>query len=242
MKTRKRTSIVLPLAIVAIASIALAPTSADAAPLKVDLGRSADPSQQSGWSEWNTDLAGVANISTTFAYADATDTTVDVTMTSAGNTYTRNYNNTITGAQAGNQNLLEDLVFFNSSLSGTNFIQVQFDDLKAGSYTYTGYHHFVQANTDFATTDILLNGVDTGDDVLMANHSSPYLIDTLRTSVVNFAVASDNDPVTIRYANPTGTTTTFGLNGFELTQIPEPATMSLLALGGLAILRRRKRA
>ncbi len=34
---------------------------------------------------------------------------------------------------------------------------------------------------------------------------------------------------------------TIALNGGELAQIPEPATMSLLALGGVALLRRRRR-
>jgi len=36
----------------------------------------------------------------------------------------------------------------------------------------------------------------------------------------------------------------FGINGFELTQadiIPEPATLSLLGLGALLALRRRRR-
>lgn len=224
-----------------IALLALSVMSTHAATLQVDLGRSTDPSLQSGWTAWNTNFGGSAiNEQNSFSYAEGTAGTVDVTMTSFGSTYTRNYN-TVTGDQASLSPLLRDIVFFNSASTGS-FIQMQIDSLKSGSYTFTGYHHFVQENTGFPTMDILLNGTDTGQDITTLQVSSPYEINTLRTSTVNFTVANDNDSVTIRYANPTttGSNQHFALNGFELTQIPEPSAALLGGLGVLALLRRRR--
>ena len=214
--------------------------------LLVDLDGQSGPTQ-TGYTSWDppgTGTIGVLNESMSFPEASlSTDGTVDVTMTTAGSTYERNYG-AVSGPLVGQNNLLKDLVFFNNRLSGNNYYEVQLDDLKAGDYRFTAYHVATNALNGDATVDILLNGVDTGMDVTLLNTSSPG---EPRSSVVDFTVASDNDPIVIRYANPTADH--FGLNGFELTTvsqtvIPEPITMlavglSLAGLGGYV--KRRKR-
>jgi len=184
--------------------------------LLVDLDGQSGPTQ-SGYSSWDpagTGTIGTLNESRSFAASLSTDGTVDVTMTTAGNTYERNYD-AVTGPVSGQNNLLKDLVFFNQRLDGDNYYQVQFDDLKAGDYRFTAYHVATNALTGDATVDILLNGADTGMDVTLLDTSSPA---AARSSIVDFTVANDNDPITIRYANPTQNH--FGLNGFELEAAP----------------------
>lgn len=223
-------------------------SAVSAGTIKVDLGRSdgggsASGAAQAGYTGWTiAGNQGAMDVSETFASTYATDGTIDVTMTSNSDTFARNYGNTISGTQSGLQALLEDFVFFNQDGGGSNFIQFQFDDLKAGEYTFTALHHFTQANSNFPTMDILLNGVDTTDNIAMVQGTG---INTLNTSVVNFTVVNDNDAVTIRYANPVSDNPEgnehFGINGFELTRVPEPGSLALLAMGGLCVLRRRRR-
>ncbi len=196
--------------------------------LVVDLDAAGGP-LQSSYTSWNPSHSdgGALNQSATFAEATlSTDGTVDVTMTTAGNTYERNYS-AVTGPLAGQTNLLQDLVFFNNRQSGNNYYEVQLDDLKAGNYQFTAYHVATNALNGDATVDILLNGADTGMDVTLLNTTSPS---EARSSVVNFAVANDNDPITIRYANPTQNH--FGLNGFELDSVEPPPPGLFVDLDG----------
>lgn len=187
------------------------------AALLVDLNAQGGPLQSGGYVSWDpshTDGAAL-NQSMSFAVAAlSTDGTVDVTMTTGGSTFERNYP-AITGGSVINQsNLLKDIVFFNNSLGGTNFYEVRFDDLKAGRYAYRAFHVATANVAGDAQVDILLNGIDTGQNVTLLNNSPWDAPVEARASVVVFSVASDNDPVTIRYANPTQHH--FGLNGFEL--------------------------
>lgn len=75
MKPQQKTSKngILP----SILLLALGAMHASAVPLQVDLGRTGQASLQSGWTEWNTDVAGVMNVQNTFAYAEGTAGTVN---------------------------------------------------------------------------------------------------------------------------------------------------------------------
>lgn len=219
------------MAILAGVGIVLAAGGIARAAVIVDLD-AADGPTQSGYTSWNPSHSDGGALNQSNAFADAalsTDGTVDVTMTTAGSTYERNYA-PVTGPLASQTNLLQDLVFFNNRLSGNNYYQVQLDDLKAGSYRFTAYHVATNALSGDATVDVLLNGSDTGMDVTLLNTSAPAQI---RSSIVDFTVASDNDPITIRYANPTENH--FGLNGFELDAVapaPPSVKVDINGLGG----------
>jgi hypothetical protein len=57
------------------------------------------------------------------------------------------------------------------------------------------------------------------------------------TLTLNFTVANDGDPISIRYQDLTGGDS-FGINGFVL--VPEPSAALLGGLGLLVLLRRRR--
>jgi len=187
----------------------------------VDINGAEGPTM-SGYTPWGNSEGLVVSDDTAMneshAFADAalsTDGTVDVTLTSLSDSYERNYTN-VTGSLSDHNNLFKDLVLFNDLRCGNNYIQVQLDDLKAGNYRFTGYHVLTQ-NSGAATVDIYLNGTDTGQDVTQLIDQSA---DDARASVVDFTVASDNDPVTIRYQAHSSGGNHFGLNAFELDLAP----------------------
>ena len=216
------------------ACTALSTVSAAAATLQVDYDAVGGPTQAdfTSWDPPHADNTGL-NQTGSFTYSGATDGSVEVTLTSSSDTYERNFGAVSGGAFVGQSNLLKDIVFFNQGNSGTNFIQVVLNDLKAGDYTFTGYHHSTGTLNSLATVNIFLNGADTGDDATQTQGVAPA---SIGTSVVNFTVANDDDVVTIRYQDPSNRH--FGLNGFEI--VPEPSSLALLVIGGLCVLRRRR--
>jgi len=204
--------------------------------VNVDLDGQDGPTQ-GGYTSWNPPHFdnSALNQSSTFDAAFATDGTVNVTMMTGGSTFERDYAD-VTGSLSGQSDLLTDLIFFNNDQSGSNFFQLEFGDLEAGDYQFTAYHLATNSLSGLATMDILLNGVDTGQDVTLQNSSSPASLTGI--SMIDFSVAKDGDLVTIRYANPTADH--FGLNGFELIQVgavvPEPQSIVLSFIGMIGLL------
>ncbi len=108
-----------------------------------------------------------------------------------------------------------------------------------GVYSITLYHHETNrsaaAEADMVLTDA--NGARASQHLLSGFGNNPATAPTIET----YTVLSDGvNEITLVYAqDPTNNTYAFPLNGLEI--VPEPATMTMLALGGLAALRRRRR-
>ena len=208
------------LAMLPVAIATFAPAMLAQAQIFVDLDGVGGPTQ-AGYLSWNPPHADNTALNESNTFADAalsTDGTVDVTMTTLSDTYERNYSAITGGPVMSQSNLLRDAIFFNNRQSGNNFYEVTLNDLKAGNYEFKAYHVLTNNVSGDAQVDILLNGSDTGMNVTLLNDSPWDQPAEARSSFVPFNVASDNDPVTIRYANPTQNH--FGLNGFELAIAP----------------------
>ncbi|MFA6134301.1 MAG: PEP-CTERM sorting domain-containing protein [Phycisphaerae bacterium] len=129
-------------------------------------------------------------------------------------------------------------------------------------------NHWIDERPDAGTTDLLWGTNSHGDPVRYGAYSSTQAKSTwsltiapsgfaslydgpdgpsgtgnlLRTEILNLA-----DPWYVRFFVNDATSAGFPageahLNLYDMTVVPEPATLSLLALGGLTILRRRKSA
>jgi len=114
-------------------------------------------------------------------------------------------------------------------------------------YGGTWYHMAVVADNTAGTIDAYLTPVGGAAPVLVATGAYAY---TGTPAGVAFGVsdtykynadAAYDDAAIWNTALDTATLTDHYLNGLGLVLIPEPATMGLLALGGLGLLLRRKR-
>ena len=212
---------------------------------------------QAGWSAWSPESGGASVAST-----DATDGTIEASLSGSGGAINgRNYGiyNVTDPGSLTNADVWADQWFVGNSMTGE--FTLTLDDLKAGTYTFTSYHYaddLSSANSsknDEGNMNVFVGGVDTGQDVTFisggdseisggGNPSSSDL-DTFGKVTFQFTVANDGDSVAILYDNVAATVSstngdTVGINGFELTLVPEPGSLALLAMGGLCVLRRRR--
>ena len=248
--------------LLAVGLVGVTGAAAQAA-LQVDI-QASGATTQGGWQPWNFSTGSSSSpVSTTFAYADATDGTVDVTIDPLFNAQGRNYglSNVTDPGNLTIPNVWADQYFWNNNTSGEGTLTL--DDLKAGTYNFTSYHYANNLRdvpeNDEGTASVFVNGVDTGLDVtfisgLLSTVSgggkpSAADLDAFGKLSMTFTVPNDNDTVSILFDNLTGGDT-FGLNGFELESaapegdVPEPATMALLGLAVCGLggyVRRRKR-
>ncbi|MGB2823993.1 MAG: PEP-CTERM sorting domain-containing protein, partial [Phycisphaerae bacterium] len=98
---------------------------------------------------------------------------------------------------------------------------------------------------EFLSTDPTCTLTVEIEDVVVATLTAPDTLVgdwTRHATVIDDPTLTGLDPAVLEltYDGPTGTQLL--LDNIEFTQLPEPATLSLLALGGLALLRRRRRA
>jgi hypothetical protein len=250
MKTRNHTHFSLS----AFAGLALAVTSANAATIQVDIGRTGTTDLQSGWQEWSTDgnAFNTTGESTTFGYADTTGGTLSASLNTTTGAGARNYG--IDGVSdpgnLGLQSVWSDLFFFNNNTAGS--MTLTLGNLKAGTYEITTYHFADNlaggSNDDLGIADISVNTVDTGLNATMVgtfNNAEPKTAAQVEASLATFqfTVANDGDAVNILYNGLAGNGggDSFGINGFELSQIPEPSSTALLGLSALVLLRRRRK-
>lgn len=154
-----------------------------------------------------------------------------------------------------------------NSSGGPTYMTLTLGGLPAADYSMVTFHHDVENMNSFFTLEISTDGGGTfgaaidgrmtnslaggtpaeneilpGDGVNVPGGDPADLSSTL-----NFAFTSTGtDDVVLRFtpvhpgSDATVHQTFFGINGFALTQVPEPST-GLLALLGLGILARRRR-
>jgi len=212
-------------------------TTADGA-LRVDFASSTQDSS-TGHDVQNGFLAFARSASTTsgtqsetFASVLGTSGTVTAKVSAADGSLAWRDRGDLLGGELGDVG--EDFVF------DTNYIDLVLEGLKADWYLMTSYHHdmlHVASDLDIFVSDA------RGDDLLVVQGLTQTVAGTGDPALASFKFLADGvNPVTIRFDN-TGTGSTIArLNGFSVTPtVPEPATLSLLALGGLAAwVRKRK--
>lgn len=154
-----------------------------------------------------------------------------------------------------------------NSAGGPTYMTLSLGGLPAADYSMVTFHHDVENMNSFFTLEISTDGGTTfgsalnarmtnslaggtpaeneilpGDGINVAGGDPADLSSTLDFSFT----ANGADDIVLRFApvHPGADTTVhqtfFGINGFQLSQVPEPST-GLLALVGLGFLARRRR-
>jgi len=253
--------------LIPVACLALSSGFLSAATLQVDIqSNGSNPNAavtQSGWNAWSlTETFAINTHTTTFAYAPTTGGNLGVSLATTTNAGARNQglSNISDPGNLTNPNVWFDQYFWNNNTAGT--MTVTFTNLEAGIYQFTSYHYAnglaleTPSANDEGTASVFLNTgsgfTDTGSDVTFtvgiattftnpqtSRNLSASQVMTDGTFITSFTVANDNDPISIRYQSITGGDS-FGINGFELSVIPEPSTALLGGLGLLCLLRRRR--
>ena len=197
----------------------------------------------------------IANISTYVSVGDGTSplwtqsVTGDVSLKVAGmaegvrdNTFNRDRNSSTYGPK---NTVIRDFV---GSATGFSYA-ITITDLAAGTYDYSSWH-FDPGDTRWSSrgasshavtlTDAAGTGVSVGTANIPGNTTLNINTDPFfQLTPVQFQIVSDGvNPIVINYG---AGTSAFVINGFEITAIPEPATMSLVAAGALTLIRRRRR-
>lgn len=148
-------------------------------------------------------------------------------------------------------------------ITGTpTYMTLTLADVPAGEYSWRSYHHDTENMWTQFQVELSIDGGGTFSNVAnsqMTDSSTGGTPDSgaLRQpgvagqdpatlpSTVNFSITADGSQnVVVRFiplSSATANThqTFFGINGFEMVAVPEPSTVALLSLGGLALLMRR---
>ena len=182
--------------------------------LKVDFGSSDGSGNGPGGTQpgfvslEGTEAAGTAPLTRGVFSSLATDGSVDVTI--GGYTHFRDYA-AVTGALAGQNALLSDMALRNEF--GT--MTLTLDDLAAGVYEITTYHHSTQFGGgpfDIHLTDALVTNANIFAGHPTTGGSAPTAIST-----ATFSFTCDGSPVAIDFIGGTASQHV-SLNGFELVR------------------------
>lgn len=217
---------------IALLTGVVAAQGADRFKLDFDNGGAPSPTQ-TGWEAF-TETADANNKSASYSgYTDLASG--DITITTSGVQFTRNYDNTNTAAPdfpgTDLDRVYNDLILRNSTAATLN---VSIAGLKAGTYQITTYH-LVQAISSDRTAEFDLHVQDAdspsfsqwvGNFSMGKAHTTtgPIFAPTAPTFTVT---SNGTDPIILRltgtYLNPQGGTLNwFGINGLEV-RVPPPA-------------------
>jgi hypothetical protein len=216
-------------------ALALSAFAAQAQTLQVDIQSNAGAITQAGWNAWEiSETASTTTQSTSFAYAPTTGGNLGVSLTPATNAIARKYGleNISDPGKLANPNVWADQYFWNNNTGGS--MTLTLTNLTAGIYQFTSFHYADNLAidpfyADEGTASVFVNTgsgfTDTGEDVTFtAGQQTEWISRNLRaaqvmadgTLILNFTVANDGDPISIRYQDITGGDS-FGINGFQLT-------------------------
>jgi hypothetical protein len=110
-------------------------------------------------------------------------------------------------------------------------------------FDWTGYQINFYMEVAFTVDDVSVDnaGWDATYDTTAVSNGTNYVATITYDVGSGAAIPKDGSTLDFQYAITFGNTDTFYNFCQEMTPTPEPATMSLLALGGLAILRKRRK-
>ena len=193
--------------------------------LRVDVGSNGSP-LEGGFERWDLGTGGANNVVSqmTFRQLGGFTATLDEVTGSGGGISVRDR-----GATTGTLPSLK-----RDGLFGSAGVRLTFDDLTWGVYELTTYHH-----------DLLT--VRPGLDIFIGDAATPVATinqvnDGAPPASATFRFETDaSGQAYFRFTNQSGVTF---FSGFELSPVqylPEPSTLTLLALGGVALMRRRRR-
>jgi len=205
-------------------------------------------------------ITGAGNVTVTPAWPNTSDRRVQQSI-DRGAGFDNNWNDN-------DLNLVTDFIGIDTRTNnggfgnwdGTNgtptLMTLTLDGLAAGSYNWTSYHHDtehvhgtfrVQIDTGTGLSQ-LADGVMTdsspGGNPNSAVTVSDFAGMTAQGSIYNTSFTADGvNSVVLEfapYANTAVHAQIWGMNGFQLTQVPEPSSSLLGLLGALFVLRRRR--
>ena len=227
--------------ILGLATSAAMLASASAATLQVDFNDLTTETTQAGWEAFDTTVDPTNQTRAYGGYDDLAGTGNSISVTSLGVTHSRVGG--IPTTPTGLDNMYRDLVLNNAA----GVITLTISGLVAGDYYFQTYHHVDSPEGDLRSSFDL--EVQDGDSPAFGQLVGDFKMggDDVPVDSGLFTVNSNGtDDIILRMTTTeqvgNGGQDWIGVNGMEITNVPEPGSLVLLGLGGLGLLARRRRA
>ena len=229
-------------AVVLLGSSLVGPASA--ATLQIQYQQTAASLDQSGWTTVTGNSSNPATLATTIIGGDF----VGVTITAVG-THVRSSDAgylVVDHTDGDLDHLLSGSIL---TVSDTDNVTLTLANLADGDYSITTYHHatFDHVSQNSFDFDVLLTDSVVTNSKIHDNVSSGYGASVTTATLASYVTAftvSGGGTVTLTFDSSANIDNDqLALNGFELTAVPEPFSLSILLIGavGLIAARRRRR-
>ena len=213
-----------------------------AATLSVDFNDKNAENTQSGWEAFSSTTDPNNKTQAFSGYDDLAGIGNDVSITTAGVEFSRDAG-LLSGT--GLDDMFRDLVFRND---GDEVITITIGGLLAGVYDVQTYHHVQVAGGGSGRTsfDLAVQDADSPSFGQAVGNFTMGGVGVTTDSGIFTVSANGTDDVVLRLTQTasggSGGQDWWGVNGVEITNVPEPGSVALLALGGLGLFARRRRA